>query len=211
MKKYSKNQLRRYPIYLSYFQSLQAQGVKTISSPTISAALGYSQEEIRKDLQAISRVSGKPRKGRNVRTLIDELTRFLGYNEETRAVLIGAAEFGQSLIHYPKFNTIGVHIVAAFDVTGENVGKTIHDVTVRDIAQFKTVFAELNAQLVIIATDPERAQEMVELADEAGAIGCWNFTTAFIVRPERMAVVDFSLPSSYAIMRYEMSLAKRRQ
>ena len=47
MKKYSKNQLERYPIYLKYFKELEAQGEETISSPKIAKVLGYSEEQIR--------------------------------------------------------------------------------------------------------------------------------------------------------------------
>ena len=66
MKKYSKNQLERYPIYLKYFKELEAQGKETISSPKIAKVLGYSEEQIRKDLQAVSAVPGRPKKGRNI-------------------------------------------------------------------------------------------------------------------------------------------------
>ena len=49
MKKYSKNQLQRYPIYLKYLRQLKEQGLTTVSSPLIAKELGYSEEQIRKD------------------------------------------------------------------------------------------------------------------------------------------------------------------
>jgi len=62
MRTFSKNQLQRYPIYLKYFKELQADGLSDISSPKIARALGYSEEQIRKDLQAVSDDAGRPEK-----------------------------------------------------------------------------------------------------------------------------------------------------
>ena len=94
MKKFSKNQLERYPFYLKYFKELQAEGVETISSPKIAKVLGYSEEQIRKDLQAVSSIPGRPKKGRNVDKLVDTLETFLGYKGETNAVIIGCGHLG---------------------------------------------------------------------------------------------------------------------
>ena len=76
MKTFSKNQLERYPFYLKYFKELQKEGIATISSPKIARVLGYSEEQIRKDLQAISNEPGRPKKGRSVDKLIDTLETF---------------------------------------------------------------------------------------------------------------------------------------
>jgi NADH/NAD ratio-sensing transcriptional regulator Rex len=73
MKSFSKNQLQRYPIYLKYFKQLAEEGVEDISSPKIAKELGYSEEQIRKDLQAVSDEAGRPKKGRNIHQLIDTL------------------------------------------------------------------------------------------------------------------------------------------
>jgi NADH/NAD ratio-sensing transcriptional regulator Rex len=42
MKRYSKNQLQRYPIYLKYLRQLKEQGYTSVSSPLIAKELGYS-------------------------------------------------------------------------------------------------------------------------------------------------------------------------
>ena len=78
MENFSKNQLERYPIYLKYFKELEKNGIQEISSPKIADKLGYSQEQVRKDLQAISGEPGKPKRGRSVEQLISEL-RTAGY------------------------------------------------------------------------------------------------------------------------------------
>ena len=89
MKTYSMNQLERYPVYLKYFKELQEKGEETISSPRIAAKLGYSEEQVRKDLQNVSLEPGRPKKGRSVRQLVNDIESFLGYRDSTSAVLIG--------------------------------------------------------------------------------------------------------------------------
>ena len=73
MKRYSKNQLQRYPIYLKYLRQLKEQGYTSVSSPLIAKELGYSEEQIRKDLQLVSNEAGRPKKGRSIDKLIETL------------------------------------------------------------------------------------------------------------------------------------------
>ena len=99
MKQHSKNQLQRYPIYLKLFRSLIEKGEETVSSPQIAKELGYSEEQIRKDLQAVSDEPGRPKKGRDLHKLVDTLENFLGYRENVKAVLIGAGHLGNALLN----------------------------------------------------------------------------------------------------------------
>ena len=86
MKRYSKNQLQRYPIYLKYLRQLKEQGYTSVSSPLIAKELGYSEEQIRKDLQLVSNEAGRPKKGRNIDKLIETLENFLGYCSQANAL-----------------------------------------------------------------------------------------------------------------------------
>ena len=64
--KFSKNQLQRYPVYLKYLIGLREEGAIYVSSTRIGQALGYSEEQVRKDLQAVSEEGGRPRKTRTL-------------------------------------------------------------------------------------------------------------------------------------------------
>ena len=139
MKSFSKNQLQRYPIYLKFFKQLAEQGVESISSPKIAKELGYSEEQIRKDLQAVSDEPGRPKKGRDLHKLIETLESFLGYRDSTTAVLIGAGHLGGALLNYPNFNEMGLSIIAAFDVDPVKIGAKIISYSRRTVFQLAEV------------------------------------------------------------------------
>ena len=143
--KFSKNQLQRYPVYLKYLIGLREEGAVYVSSTRIGQALGYSEEQVRKDLQAVSEEGGRPRKGRKVESLIETLEAFLGYREADSAILIGAGSLGSALLRYPSFRDMGLDIKAAFDVDPRKVGLRIGDVPVYPIEDMERLARGLAA------------------------------------------------------------------
>ena len=69
--KVTKRQLERYPKYLIYLKQLNSEGIEKVSSRVIAEAFDCSEEQVRKDFQAISHEKGTPRSGRNVKSMID--------------------------------------------------------------------------------------------------------------------------------------------
>lgn len=213
MKTYSKNQLQRYPIYLKYFKELLEEGMETISSPKIAKELGYSEEQIRKDLQAISSEAGRPKKGRELRKLIETLECFLGYRDTTTAVLIGTGHLGGALLRYPNFAEMGFKIIAGFDVDPRKIGLTINDKPVYPLSDFATLFPRLNSRIAIICVPASAAQKVVDLAVENGARGIWNFAPTHIAVPNNVIIENVNLSSSLAVLSHRLNeeLAKEEK
>ena len=115
VKNASKNQLRRFPIYLSYLRERQAEGMEFISSPQIAMSLNLSEEQVRKDINLISSKSGKPKIGRDIKLLIYDIEEFLGYRDSRKAILIGAGHLGRALMAHDGFSSYGLDIICAFD------------------------------------------------------------------------------------------------
>ena len=88
-KKVSKSVLKRLPIYLSYLKSIPEPMPENISATTLAAALGMGEVQVRKDLAIVSN-GGRPKIGYCRERLIDDIEQFLGYDNTTVAVLIGA-------------------------------------------------------------------------------------------------------------------------
>ena len=130
MNRFSNNQLGRYPIYLKYFKELLAEGCEFVSSPRIAAKLGYSEEQVRKDLQAVSLEAGRPKKGRSVKQLVEDLESFLGYHDAASAVLIGCGHLGGALLNFPAFSEMGLEILAGFDANPDLIGKTVEQIII---------------------------------------------------------------------------------
>jgi redox-sensing transcriptional repressor len=205
MKSFSKNQLQRYPIYLKYFKQLAEEGVEDISSPKIAKELGYSEEQIRKDLQAVSDEAGRPKKGRNIHQLIDTLESFLGYRDSTSAVVIGTGHLGGALLNYPNFEEMGLTILAGFDVDPSKIGSKIGGKEIFALDKLPNLLPRLNAHIVIVTVPAQAAQGVVDLAVKSGALAIWNFAPTHINVPEGIVIETVNLASSLAVLSHRLN------
>ena len=206
MAKFSKNQLERYPVYLKYFKQLQAGGVEFISLPTIADKLDYSEEQVRKDLQAISSTPGVQKKGRRLDVVIKDIEAFLGYEKATNAALIGVGHLGGALLNYPAFKETGLSIVVAFEKDASKINKTINATPIFPISELKQMLKKYNAKIVIIAVPAQSAQEVVDEAIQSGAKGIWNFAPIHLVVPKDVVIENVNLASSLAVLSHRLSL-----
>lgn len=131
-KEISKSVLKRLPGYLAYLKSIPQDGPAHISATALANALGMGEVQVRKDLAMVSD-GGRPKLGYLRENLIDDIEQFLGYDNTTDAVLIGAGKLGQALLGYSGFAAYGLNILAAFDATPDlevNIaGKPIYHVS----------------------------------------------------------------------------------
>ena len=213
MEDFSKNQLERYPIYLKYFKELEKNGIEEISSPKIADKLGYSQEQVRKDLQAISGEPGKPKRGRSVAQLISDIETFLGYRDATTAVVIGTGHLGSALLNYPSFGSMGLEIVAGFDNDPEKIGSLVGGKMIFDFERLGDLLPRLNAHIVIVCVPANAAQTVVDAAVKFGARGIWNFAPTHVQVPEGVVLENVNLASSLAVLSHRLGveLSKKRK
>ena len=92
----SKATIGRMPAYLRYLKEKELAGERTISSTAIAEDLKLNAVQVRKDLAVISSVAGKPKLGFEIADLIADINRFLGYDNVTDAVLVGAGGLGSA-------------------------------------------------------------------------------------------------------------------
>ncbi|MCR5079693.1 MAG: redox-sensing transcriptional repressor Rex [Bacilli bacterium] len=211
MKTFSMNQLERYPAYLKYFKELRDQGVEYVSSPRIGAKLGYSEEQVRKDLQCVSVSAGRPKRGRSVEQLIEDLETFLGYRDVSGAIVIGVGHLGGALMNFPSFNEMGLEILAGFDVSPSLIGQKIGGKEVYDYKRLHDLMPKLNAHIAIICVPASIAQSVVDSAVCCGAKGIWNFAPTHLDVPEGVVVETVDLASSLAVLSHRMNEANAKK
>ena len=135
-KEISKAVLKRLPGYLTYLRSLPEGSAPYISATALAAALGMGEVQVRKDLAMVSD-GGRPKIGYQRESLIEDIEQFLGYDNATDAVLIGAGKLGQALLGYKGFAEYGLNILAAFDVAPKSGhtedGKPIYPGAIRSL------------------------------------------------------------------------------
>lgn len=209
MKIFSKNQLQRYPIYLKFFKEVEASGQKYISSPAIASVLGYSEEQIRKDLQAVSNDAGRPKKGREVKKLIETLENFLGYSEPIKAAVVGVGHLGVALMNYPNFSDMGLAIVAGFDIDQNKIGKEVAGKHIYSTEEMEEILPKLDINIIILTTPSKCAQEVADKAIRAGALAIWNFVPAHLQIPSNIVIENVNLASSLAILSHNLNSLMR--
>ena len=206
MKTYSLNQLGRYPVYLKLLKEYADSGVEIISSPLIAKRLGFSEEQVRKDLQNVSSEAGRPKKGREVKQLIDDIETFLGYRDSTSAVLIGVGNLGAALLNFPEFAKMGLEILAGFDTDPKLLWSRIGGKEIFPVSLIKEILPRLNAHIVILAVPASAAQEAADLAVESGAKAIWNFAPTHLDLPDGIVVEDVNLASSLAVLSHRLNV-----
>ncbi len=197
-KKISKSVLKRLPGYLAYLKNMPENTPPNISATALANALGMGEVQVRKDLALVSN-GGRPKIGYNRESLIDDIEQFLGYDNTTDAVLIGAGKLGQALMGYKGFNEYGLNILAAFD-TDPKLGKTEEGKPVYHISKL-TPFCRAHKVLMGIITVPlESAQEVANLLVDGGIKGIWNFAPTHLDVPPNILVQYENMATSLAVL-----------
>lgn len=196
-KEISKSVLKRLPGYLAYLKTIPEGQSPYISATALANALGMGEVQVRKDLAMVSD-GGRPKIGYNRMSLIDDIEQFLGYDNTTDAVLIGAGKLGQALLGYSGFDAYGLNILAAFDVKPVNEmveGKPI--LPIRDLE----AFCKANKVLMGIITVPaEHAQSVCDNLINCGIKAVWNFAPVHLEVPDHILVQNENMATSLAVL-----------
>ena len=197
-KKYnlSRQALKRLPVYMSYLKTLDGNEVEYISSAAVADALDMNDVQVRKDLAAVCKSSGIPKKGFVVRDLISGISDFLGYGSGNDAILIGAGNLGMALMSYRGFDNYGINIVAAFDSRPE----VVDNVKIYDISRLGEMCRKLNVKIGIITVPVDSAQQVCDMLVESGILAIWNFAPTHIKAPEEILVQNENMASSLALL-----------
>ena len=197
-KKISKSVLKRLPGYLAYLRNMPENSPPHISATALAGALGMGEVQVRKDLAMVSD-GGRPKIGYLREALIDDIEQFLGYDNTTDAVLIGAGKLGQALMAYKGFDEYGLNILAAFDARPK-IDKTDEGKPVYNIQRL-TQFCHTNKVLMGIITVPaESAQEVADQLIACGIKAIWNFAPTHLDVPAGILVQNENMATSLAVL-----------
>lgn len=191
--------IKRLPSYLHVIEQAQREGKANISGTVIADELELEPIQVRKDL-AITGIVGKPRIGFPVVELIEAIHTFLHWDQHHRAVVVGSGNLGTALAGYSEFPRHGLHIVAAFDVSGEKVGTTQHGKPVYPMEELGARVSDLDAKIAILTVPSPQAQDVAERVIETGISAIWNFTNVKIKVPPGVIVQKEDLSSGYAVL-----------
>ena len=197
-KKISKAVLKRLPSYLSYLKGLSDQDTPYISATTLANALGMGDVQVRKDLAMVSD-GGRPKVGYLRESLIEDIEQFLGYDNTTDAVLIGAGKLGQALMDHKGFPEYGLNILAGFDIKPEK-NATDDGCPIYPMEKLES-FCHANKVLMgIICVPAPYAQAVCDKLIACGIKAIWTFATVHLEVPPHILVQYENMATSLAVL-----------
>ena len=197
-KEISKSVLKRLPGYLAYLKSIPEGSSPYISATGLANALGMGEVQVRKDLAMVSD-GGRPKIGYLRESLIEDISQFLGYDNTTDAILVGAGKLGQALLGYSGFAAYGLNILAAFD-SQPFASQTCEGRMVYPMENLES-FCRANKVLMAIITVPAQyAQEVCDQLIQCGIQAVWNFAPTHLDVPEGILVQNENMATSLAVL-----------
>ena len=196
----SKATIGRLPLYLRFLQEASARGERFISSSVIAQSISVSSVLVRKDLALVASEAGVPRKGFGVNGLIRDIEKFLGYDNLSDVVLVGAGGLGKAFLGYEGFKNNGLNLVAAFDKDERLIGQSVAGKPVLPMEDFDAFVEERKIRIGIIAVPKMAAQEVLNQMAAAGIKAVWNFAPVALIPPKGITLKTEDLAASLSIL-----------
>jgi redox-sensing transcriptional repressor len=191
--------LRRLPVYLYFLEKVREEGTINISAPVIGKNLKCDPTQVVKDL-AVTGIKGKPRVGYNTYELIHALEEYLGFNRTNEAFLVGAGNLGSALLAYQEHQSLGIKLIAAFDVEDKKIGTSVGSIHVLEYSKMFHLANRLNVRIGVLTTPNDVAQKVAEDLVSCGIKAIWNFTSTILDLPPGIIVQNTSLSTNVAVL-----------
>ena len=198
-KEISKAVLKRLPGYVAYLKSIPAGGSPYISATALANALGMGEVQVRKDLAMVSD-GGRPKVGYLRENLIEDIEQFLGYDNTTDAVLVGAGRLGCALLGYQGFEEYGLNILAAFDRHPPESGMDESGKPILPVEKLQSFCKSHKVLMGIITVPSAQAQKVADQLIECGIKAIWNFAPTHLDAPENILVQNQNMATSLAVL-----------
>lgn len=196
----SKATVARMPLYLHFLQEEESKGSQYISSTVIAQNISVSSVLVRKDLALVSSEAGRPRLGFAINRLIVDIEKFLGFDNLSSAIIVGAGGLGRAFLGYEGFKSNGLNIVAAFDVSPKLIGTTVSGKEILPLNQLKDYVSEHKIRIGIITVPKSAAQDVLNQMVDAGIKAIWNFAPAPLRAPKDVVLKTEDLAASLAML-----------
>lgn len=186
----------RLSVYLRCLNTLDAAGVKTISSKALAEQFHLNAAQIRKDLAYFGEF-GVRGVGYYVKELKKHLRVILGLDRTVRVAILGAGNLGLALADYPGFRQEGFAIVALFDAEQRKIGRRSRGgVRIHDISEFRRLVKQEHIDIAVIAVPADSAQGVVNTAVQAGIRAVLNFSPGSLKVPPGVKLKNVDLTVS---------------
>ena len=148
----------------------------------------------------VSSEAGRPRLGFAISRLIVDIEKFLGYDNLSDAIIVGAGGLGRAMLGYEGFKNNGLNVVAAFDINEKLIGTEVAGKVILSLDKLKGFVEEHKIRIGIITVPKVAAQEVLNKMVEAGIKAIWNFAPAPLRVPKDIVLKTEDLAASLAML-----------
>jgi redox-sensing transcriptional repressor len=186
----------RLSVYLRCLNTLDAAGVRAVSSRALAEQFHLNAAQIRKDLAYFGEF-GVRGVGYYVKELRRHLRQILGIEKAVRVAIMGAGNLGLALADYPGFRDEGFEIAALFDATRDKIGKASRSgVPIYDIRELRTLARRAQITIAVVAVPADAAQAVVSAVVAAGIKAVLNFSPGALQVPPDVKLKSVDLTVS---------------
>ena len=194
--------VQRLSIYLRYVTQLHRDGVKVVSSYTLSKGCGVKAAQVRKDFAYFGEL-GVRGVGYYVSDLCTDLQKILGLEQVWEVALVGAGHLGSALTSYRGFEEYGFTISAIFDRFPEALPEPLRGHhTVHPIEQLREIVGRQKIRIAIVAVPAAAAQEVVNDLVEVGVKAILNFAPARLESPPGVKIRNVDLAVDLGVLSF---------
>ena len=198
----SKATVDRLPIYFRTLSQMKESGIEVVSSEELGRRIGFSPEQIRKDLASFGEF-GKKGVGYYVGYLIEKIREILGIDRAWNICIVGYGHLGNALAHYQNFFKLGFYLKAVFDQDPQKVGLPAGETAEVYLSNdLKEIIKKENIQIGIIAVPALFAQKVADQLVEAGVLGIWNFAPIRLDIPDHICLISEDLAIGLSSLSY---------
>lgn len=181
--------IKRLPKYYRYVTSMKQNGVATVSSSELANMMGTTASQVRQDFNCFGGF-GQQGIGYNVDLLSKELANLLFSGSPLNTILIGTGKLGRAISHFLAEGSQGYQLVAAFDKSPEEVGKSLGSLTIQDVAGIQAYCKQHHPQAAVLCVPTEGAKELAPTLLSLGVKGFWNFSHYDLATDQPDVVVE---------------------
>jgi redox-sensing transcriptional repressor len=175
--------IKRLPLYLRTLDKLIRSDVEIVSSRRLSEIIGFSAEQIRKDL-AYFGAFGTRGSGYNTEYLHQSIQKIIGLNKQTRLVIVGMGHLGNAISRYNIVKNPYIEIAGLFDSDPKVIGQKVFELTVRDASQLTDFVSKEGVKVAIITVPAENAQSVADKLVAGGVTAILNMAPVRLKVPE---------------------------
>ncbi len=191
----------RLSIYYRCLLRLHENGMKTVSSNSLSQVANVKSSQLRKDLGYFGQL-GTRGLGYPVELLLETLRDVLGHATLQPVVLVGVGNLGRALLHYEGFKKEGFEVLSAFDVDPTVLNGKDLPVPVRHDKEMVSFVRENNVRMAILCVPAQYGQEVANELVNAGVQGILNFSPTILQVPDHVIVTRVDLAMELESLSY---------